>query len=104
MKFQVKPYVTIEGKGTKKEAMTRLYDHYGLSKYANCFSSAMGSVQQRPFSNGDAWVYTIQVFKRGKWRKDKHYVLRIYRIPESVLRYFRVKLHQKTNGVKIEKY
>lgn len=104
LNLKIKPYTEIKGKGTKKDALYHLYHSLGMLPYANCYSSTLGSVQKKSFTNNDAWVYTIQVFKRGKWRKDKHYVIKVYRVPEAVLRYFRIKLHQQRNGVRIERY
>lgn len=103
MKFTLKPYIILEGKGTKKDAMCRLYDYYGLSPYPNVFGT-YGEYQVRyPYNDNCAWVYTIQVYKRGKHRKNKHYCIRIYKVPFAVLDFFKLKIIQKRNGVKFAK-
>jgi hypothetical protein len=103
MKFTLKPYIILEGKGTKKDAMSRLYDYYGLSQYPNVFGT-YGEYQVRyPYNDNCAWVYTIQVYKRGKHRKNKHYSIRVYKVPFAVLDFFKLKIIQKRNGVKFAK-
>lgn len=103
MKFTLRPYSTLEGKGTKKDAMYHLYNAFQLSPCANCYGT-YGAYQER-FTSRDkcAWVYTIQVYKRGKHRKNKHYCVRVYKVPFAVLDFFRLKIIQKRNGVKFEK-
>lgn len=102
MKFTLKPYSILEGKGTKKDAMYHLYYAFSMSPCANCYST-YGAYQEMITSRGNAWVYTIQVYKRGKHRKNKHYCIRVYKVPFAVLDFFKLKIIQKRNGVKFEK-
>lgn len=103
MKFTLKPYYILEGKGTKKDAMYHLYNSFQLSPCANCYGT-YGAYQTRfPYNDDCAWVYTIQVYKRGKHRKNKHYCIRVYKVPFAVLNFFKLKIIQKRNGVKFEK-
>lgn len=102
MKFTLKPYSILEGKGTKNDAMYHLYNAFQLSHYPNVYGT-YGEYQTRyPFDNS-AWVYTIQVYKRGKHRKNKHYCIRVYKVPFAILDFFRLKIIQKRNGVKFKK-
>jgi hypothetical protein len=103
MKFTLKPYAILEGKGTKKDAMYHLYNSFQLSPYANCYGT-YGAYQER-FTARDncAWVYTFQVYKRGKHSNNKHYCVRVYKVPFAVLDFFKLKIIQKRNGVKFEK-
>ena len=103
MKFTLKPYSILEGKGTKKDAMYRLYNSYGLLPYPNVFGT-YGAYQIKFTPKDDcAWFYTIQVYKRGKHRKNKHYCIRVYKVPFAVLNFFKLKIIQKRNGIKFEK-
>ncbi len=103
MKFTIKPYSIIEGKGTKKDAMDNLYNTFRLLPTANCYG--IYGAYQESFTSRDncAWVYTIQVYKRGKHRKNPHYCIRVYKVPFVVLDLLKLKVIQKRNGVKIEK-
>lgn len=100
MKFTLKPYSILEGKGTKKDAMNHLYDSFKLSAYPNTYGT-YGNYQTRDLFN--AWFYTVQVYKRGKHRANKHYCVRVYKVPFAVLDFFKLKIIQKRNGVKFEK-
>ena len=103
MKFTLRPYSTLEGKGTKKDAMYHLYNAFQLSPYPNVFGT-YGAYQIKFTRNDDcAWFYTVQVYKRGKHRKNKHYCIRVYKVPFAVLDFFRLKIIQKRNGVKFER-
>jgi len=103
MKFTLKPYSILEGKGTKKDAMYHLYNAFQLSPYPNCYGT-YGEYQER-FTSKDncAWFYTVQVYKRGKHRKNKHYSVRVYKVPFAVLDFFRLKIIQTRKGVKFAK-
>ena len=103
MKFTLRPYSILEGKGTKKDAMYHLYNAFQMSSCANSYGT-YGAYQRRFTTKDDsAWVYTIQVYKRGKHRKNKHYCIRVYKVPFAVLDFFKLKIIQKRNGVKFEK-
>ena len=101
--FNLKPYTEFSGKGTKKDALMRLDYDYRMSAFPNCFSTR-GDYNTRGEIRGNyAWYYTIQVYKRGKHRKDKHYSVKIYRVPFEVMDALKIKMTQKRNGIKIEK-
>lgn len=105
--FRIKPYSELRGKGTKKDALRNLYGSFGLSPYPTTYS-IYGDYQTRPsvligkpLSEQNAWLYTVQVYKRGKYRTCKHYCVRVYKIPIAILDYFKVKVIQKRNGIKV---
>ena len=101
--FNLKPYTEFSGKGTKKDALMRLDYDYRMSAFPNCFSTR-GDYNTRGEIRGNyAWYYTIQVYKRGKHRKNKHYSVKIYRVPFEVMDALKIKMTQKRNGIKIEK-
>lgn len=102
LKFKLKPYSKYTGKGTKKDALYRLENNLGLSPVANCFST-YGDFQHRWGDRDNAWLYTIQVYKRGKHRKNKTYHIWVYRVPIKLLEILRIRMIQKRNGIKIEK-
>ena len=104
--FRIKPYSELRGKGTKKDALNHLYSSFGLSPYPTTYSP-YGDYQTRtsdfgkPWSEQNAWLYTVQVYKRGKYRTCKHYCVRVYKIPIAILDYFKVNVFQKRNGIKV---
>ena len=102
--FNLKPYTEFSGKGTKKDALMRLEYDYRMYAFPNCFSTTRGAYNIGSDIRGNyAWYYTIQVYKRGKHRKDKHYSVKIYRVPFEVMDALKIKMTQMRNGIKIEK-
>ena len=90
--FNLKPYSEFSGNGTKKDALNRLNYDYNMSAYPNCFSTR-GDYNTRGDIRGNcAWYYTIQVYKRGKHRKAKHYNVKIYRVPFEVMDALKIKM------------
>lgn len=101
--FNLKPYNQFSGKGTKRDALMRLEYNYGMSAVPNCFSTRGDYNTRYDILGNYAWYYTIQVYKRGKHRKDKHYSVKIYRVPFEVMDALKIKMTQMRNGIKIEK-
>lgn len=104
LKYKLKPYSEFSGKGTKKQAMYDLWDRWNISAYPTHYSSLYGSFSDRLGDDKYAWLYTIQVYKRGKYRKNKHYNVKIYRVPLALLEIMRIKVYQKKNGFVAVKY
>lgn len=54
--------------------------------------------------NGEDFVvvYNVETFKRGKYRKNYHHVVYIYRIPVSLLELTKIKISQYTRNFTIE--
>ena len=100
--FNLKPYSEFSGNGTKNDALRDLYQRFGLCATPNCYSTR-GDYQYRFPNKNDAWYYTIQVYKRGKHRKAKHYNVKVYRVPFEVMDALKIKMTQIRNGIKIEK-
>jgi len=103
MKITLKPYAILEGYGTKQDAMYHLYSAFRLSPYPNVYGTYGEYQKGYPYNDNCAWFYTIQVYKRRKHRKNKHYCIRVYKVPFAVLDFFKLKVIQKRNGVKFEK-
>lgn len=99
MKVKIKPIKELFGKGTKKDA---------ISHFKNCFrcccftySSDFGSYYTKIGENDTAIFYTMQVFKRGKYRKEPHYAMKVYKVPYSVLKYFNLKVIPSKVGFRL---
>lgn len=97
MKFTIgiKPTI-IRGSGTLRQAKERV-----RSSVNQCFCYST-------FGNG--WMnskyvygYNIEVFKRGKYRKDKHYVIYRYTFPKEIFQMLNVCIKQGSRTFKILK-
>lgn len=101
MKFVlgIKPTV-ITGWGTTSHAKNRF-----ISSICGCFcgSSQFGSAYVDSFGDNVKYVYgyNIEVFKRGKHRKDKHYVIYKYTFPVEMFKLLNVEITQGNKTFKI---
>lgn len=95
MKFTIKFKPTIlTGDGTMRQAEERV-----CSPVNQCFSYT---------SFGHGWKnseyvfgYNIEVFKRGKHRHNKHYVIYKYAFPKEVFKLLNVEIHQGSRSFKV---
>ncbi len=94
MKFVlgIKPTI-LTGKGTTYNAKWRLRDSIRScftcsSKFGNAYTDAIGGNPKYIYG------YNIEVFKRGKYRKDKHYVIYRYAFPIEMFKLFNVEINQ----------
>lgn len=101
LQFRIKPYAEIEGKGTTKQAIYHLWNGYDIGAVPNCYST-FGDYYKRLNDKENAWLYTMEVFKRGKYRKNKHYKIKIYKVPLAILKYFKVKVYQGRGSIKVK--
>ncbi len=95
----IKPTI-ITGCGTTKDAKTRFIDSiYGCF----CWSSQFGSAYTDALGGNAKHVYgyNIEVFKRGKYRKDKHYVIYKYTFPIEMFKLLNVEITQGSRTFKI---
>lgn len=105
MKFTVKIKPSIyTGYGTKKDA---------FDKFRNCttnvlcptFSSKYGNYYGNVIHRGSgpeyAYCYNLEVFKRGKYRKNKHFVLYVYRIDLRILDLLNMEINQHSKYFRI---
>lgn len=101
MKFVlgIKPTV-ITGWGTTFHAKDRFI---GSIKGCFCSSSQFGSAYVDTFGINVKYVYgyNIEVFKRGKHRKNKHYVIYKYTFPVEMFKLLNVEITQGNRTFKI---
>ena len=96
MKFilGIKPTI-ITGFGTTKDAKARF-----RSSIRGCFvySSNFGSAWTNTYgtNNTKVYGYNIEVFKRGKHRQNKHYVVYRYEFPVEMFNLLNVEIKQGT--------
>ena len=101
MKFiiGIKPTV-ITGYGTIKDAKARFRE-----SIRGCFvySSNFGTAWTNTFGSNITKVYgyNIEVFKRGKHRHNKHYVIYRYEFPVEMFKLLNVELKQGSRTFKI---
>jgi len=96
MKFVlgIKPDV-LRGYGTLKNARSRIVGVFGIS-------SSFGVGYQNSIRNATAvYGYNIEVFKRGKHRKNKHYVIYRYTFPLEMFKLLNVEIKQGSRTFKI---
>lgn len=101
MKFVlgIKPTI-ITGRGTTRDAMARVRDSI---RGCYTYSSQFGSAYVDFFGHSTKYVYgyNIEVFKRGKYRKDKHYVIYRYTFPIEMFKLLNVEITQGHRTFKI---
>ena len=101
MKFilGIKPTI-LTGWGTTKDAKVRFRE-----SIRGCFvySSNFGSAWTNTFGSNITKVYgyNIEVFKRGKHRYNKHYVIYRYEFPIEMFKLLNVELKQGSRTFKI---
>lgn len=96
MKFVlgIKPSV-LRGYGTLKDARSRIVG-------VLCVSSSFGVGYENSIRNATAvYGYNIEVFKRGKHRKNKHYVIYRYTFPLEMFKLLNVEIKQGSRTFKI---
>ena len=104
MKFiiGIKPTI-LRGKGTTREA----YERFRSSiDGCLCWSNQFGTAYADGFGTSTypykyVYGYNIEVFKRGKYRKDKHYVVYNYKFPIEMFKLLNVEIKQGTRTFKI---
>ena len=102
MKFTIgiKPTV-LTGNGTTNNAKERFHESYrGMcvtysSRFGNAYVDGFGSNVKYVFG------YNIEVFKRGKYRYNKHYVVYRYTFPVEMFDLLNVKIEQGSRTFKI---
>ena len=98
--FNIKPTI-ITGFGTKFHA------HLRVGRSINgCFScsSRFGNAYTDTFGVDPKYVYgyNIEVFKRGKHRNNKHYVIYLYKFPIEMFKLLNVEINQYGNRFTIK--
>jgi len=104
MKFiiGIKPTV-LTGKGTTRDARERF-----RSSIRGCWtsSSQFGTAYTDGFGTSRypikyVYGYNLEVFKRGKYRKDKHYVVYRYQFPIEMFNLLNIEIQQDSRTFKI---
>lgn len=103
MKFiiGIKPQVMM-GHGTMKDARARFRESMRVGAF--CCSSRFGSAYCNDYGRRDTtevYGYNIEVFKRGKHRKNKHYVVYKYTFPIEMFKLLNVEIIQGARTFKI---
>ena len=103
MKFTISIRPTIfSGWGTLKDAQVRFRESIrGWFVYSSEFGYAWtnGFVESKDVTK--VYGYNIEVFKRGKHRKNKHYVIYRYEFPVELLKFLNVEIKQGSRTFKI---
>ena len=96
----IKPY-KIEGHGTTHDARTRVRE--SMRNWAWVSSSQFGTGFVDNFGRyiENVYAYNIEVYKRGKHRHNKHYVIYRYTFPIEMFKLLNVELRQGTRTFKI---
>ena len=95
----IKPTI-LTGYGTTRHARKRVRQSI---RGCFCYSSTFGNAYTDALGGNLKYVYgyNIEVFKRGKYRKDKHYVIYRYSFPIEMFNLLNVKINQGTRTFKI---
>ena len=101
MKFilGIKPTI-LTGWGTTRDAKARFRESI---RGCFCYSSNFGSAWTNSYvtNNTTVYGYNIEVFKRGKHRNNKHYVIYKYTFPKEVFKLLNVEIHQGSRTFKV---
>ena len=103
MKFTIGIRPTIvTGWGTLKDAQARFRNSIrGCFTYSSDFGYAWSNDNFLPRNITKVYGYNIEVFKRGKHRKNKHYVIYCYEFPVELFKLLNVEIKQGNRTFKI---
>lgn len=99
--IRIKPTI-LTGYGTTRDAKERFISSY--PRMCLCCSSQFGTAWVDGLRHGEekyVFGYNIEVFKRGKYRHDKHYVVYRYQFPIEMFKLFNVEIKQGNRTFKI---
>lgn len=104
MKFilGIKPTI-LTGYGTTKDAFTRFRNSVrgcwtSSTQFGTAYTDGFGTSR---YPTQYVYGYNIEVFKRGKHRKNKHYVVYRYSFPVEMFKLLNVEIHQGNRTFKI---
>ena len=101
MKFIIGIRPTIfTGYGTTKAAKQKVRDSI---RGCFCYSSAFGSAYVDSIGRDPKYVYgyNIEVYKRGKHRNNKHYIVYRYAFPIEIFKLLNIEISQGSRTFKI---
>lgn len=91
----------LSGWGTLKNAQAHFRDSIrGCFVYSSNFGGAWVNIFSE-INNTKVYGYNIEVFKRGKHRKNKHYVIYCYEFPVELFKLLNVEIRQGNRTFKI---
>lgn len=103
MKFilGIKPTV-LTGNGTTKNAKQRFHDSFRgcpcvSSEFGAAYVNGIGAHEKTTY----VYAYNLEVFKRGKYRKNKHYVVYSYKFPIEMFKLLNIEIRQGSRTFKI---
>lgn len=103
MKFiiGIKPTI-LTGYGTTRDAKARFRNSfYGCqcssSEFGSAYANGIGSREKTTH----VYAYNLEVFKRGKYRHNKHYVVYRYQFPIEMFKLLNVEIKQGSRTFKI---
>ena len=101
LSINIKPTI-LTGYGTTKDAKSRV-----RNSIRGCLSTStrFGTAYTDGFRSSDTkyvYGYNIEVFKRGKYRKDKHYVVYRYTFPIEIFNLLNIEIEQGNRTFKIK--
>lgn len=96
----IRPTV-ITGWGTTKDAKRRVRE--SIYRACFCYSSEFGSAYADNIGRDSKYVYgyNIEVYKRGKHRHNKHYVIYRYAFPIEIFKLLNIEISQGSRTFKI---
>lgn len=95
----IKPTI-LTGRGTTKDAKARFRESIrGCFVYSSNFGSAWTNTYGPNYTK--IYGYNIEVFKRGKHRHNKHFVVYYYVFPIEMFKLLNVEIHQGSKTFKI---
>lgn len=98
--FNIKPTI-LTGYGTTKDAKSRVRNSIrGCLSTSTRFGTAYTDSLRSDYKHVIA--YNIEVFKRGKYRKDKHYVVYRYAFPVEIFNLLNIEIEQRSRTFKIK--
>ena len=100
-KIGIRPTI-LTGRGTLRNAQARFRESIrGCFVYSTDFGDAWTNSFRRS-NTTKVYSYNIEVFKRGKHRKNKHYIVYRYEFPIELFKLLNVRIKQESRTFKIE--
>lgn len=99
-KIGIRPTI-LTGRGTLRNAQARFRESIrGCFVYSTDFGDAWTNSFRRS-NTTKVYSYNIEVFKRGKHRKNKHYIVYRYEFPIELFKLLNVRIKQGSRTFKI---